>query len=553
MCVWKGSCLFGKMSNNNNNSNRNNSNTNGTVTLDTEKHYGRSRRYRGQRLDYSNGTASVSGSGTGSEEFTVSDDGDEFGGASDGEGPNSMFLTSMENEYEQETGEVLPSVVRPTKSQLQAHLPMGLDKGKHEDIGGLLLNASSTSGASQKAAAAGSRKIKDESVSSNNSGDEFGDADDHDLPAPQCLTESDHDMPPPLCPTVPRRVGPSSSGGLDSEKHEEIGDLLDSQHDETLLESTQDTRDEFGDAQENDAPVNQYLLNATESMWREDRGVVPRRVTPSQLQAYIPSGLDSEKHEEIGDLMDSRHDHDDLDEFGDADEHDMPHRRFLHDSTHSIMSFDDFEKSSHKHVQRATGRRINAPKQRDVAVNKRDKSGRPKGTEMTEGEKQFLDRWNDSNNDENDDLESDIEYEDLKGSDTLDTEKHEDLGDFKEVVSDDEDEFELAGENDDPVPRYLQSQYSLHGDDLLAAHGRGGGGGGRPIIHGLDHENHEDISGFRSSTMSMSDDEEEFECAGSYDIPSSMFLKHQESMQHHEFLFSADDVHSDEGLGGSTS
>lgn len=511
------------------------STNNGAITLDTEKHLGRSRRSHGQRLDYSNGTASVSvgGSGTGSEEFTVSDDNEEFGGASDNEAPNSHFLSSLETEYGEEA-DVFPSVLRPTRSQLQARLPMALDKGKHEDIGQLLLNSSSKSGASATPVRTGpSKKLKDESVSSHNSCGEFGDADDHDLPAPQCLIESDHSLSRPTRPAVLRTFG---SSGLDSEKHEEIGDLLDSRH-QGLLGSTHDGRDEFGDAQENDAPVNQYLQKATELMLMEDSGVAPRRVTPSQLQAYIPSGLDSEKHEEIGDLMDSRHDHDDLDEFEDADEHDIPYKRFLHDSSHS-MSYDGFEISSHEHTQSTSARAKSAPEHGSIAGNKRDKSGRSMDTEKKVGEQQ-LDQWEDSYNDNHiDDLESDIEYEDLKGSDTLDTGKHDDLGDFKEVVSDDEDEFELAGKNDGPVPRYLQAQNSLHGDDWLAY----GGVRRAREVEGLDHENHEDLSGFRPSNMS--DDEEEFECAGSYDNPSSMFLKHQVSMHDHDLSLSDDDIHS---------
>ena len=107
----------------------------------------------------------------------------------------------------------------------------------------------------------------------------------------------------------------------------------------------------------------------------------------------------------------------------------------------------------------------------------------------------------------------------------------------------------MAGENDDPVPRYLQAQHSVHGDDLLDHDWKN-----RHVVHGLDDEHHEDLSGFRAGFRSstMSDDEGEFECAGSYENPSSSFLKHQLSMQDHEFLFSEDDIHSDKGMAGST-
>lgn len=463
-----------------------------SVTLDTEKHV-EIRRAQRYRHDYS----------TGSEDFS---DDDEFGGAIEGEAPDSQYLISMKTEYEEEE-EVMPTMMRLTNSQLQAHLPMGLDKGKHEDIGGLLIDASA-------AKATASKKHKDESLSSNNSNDEFGDADDHDLPVPHCLAESDHDPSRRVASQIREHI----PLGIDSEKHEEIGHLMDSRHDE-VLEYSQDTLDEFGDANEYDVPVNKYLQDAKELILMEDK-IVSRRVTPSQLQAHIPSGLDNEKHEEIGDLMDSGHDNDEQEEFGDADEHDIPHRRFLHDSTHSIP-FDDGDNYYTDHRARISG--IDTQEQK--CLSKR--SNYIDNTEERQGNRSNESRNNDE--DEDDELESDIEYEDLKGSDTLDTEKHDDLGDLNDVISDDGDEFESAGVDDVPVQKYLLSQRSLHGDDLKHV-------GIEQVLQGLDHETHEDLGGFRMSAMS--DDEEEFESADSFDKPSSAFLQHQISIQDDQFLSS---------------
>lgn len=484
---------------------------------------------------------------------------DEFGGAEDTEEADMQFLRDIKQDYQDEMQLSTPTLLWVTPSQLQSRLPnVGLDKEKHDDMTDLRRNSLSFS------LSKSSRNLilepDEDNEIDDSSDEEFGDADSkEEAPKVHRLRDSGHSMCRPAMPTrgltrsgllAPKPPPPDPTPALDKDKHEEIGHLLDSRH-ARGIHSTRNTRttltwentsDEFGDAHSQEAPDSSYLQDAQEELLERESGNPPFRklkVTPSQLQAHIPSGLDNEKHDDIGDLMDSLR-VDGFEEFEDSSLHDTPQRRFLYDSTHSSRGgFSDIDEDEilnnsgeivlgHHGKTKEQGKPVNIP------------------AHLVEEEEE------DSDKEEND--EGSLDYEPLKGGDFevplkspqennkhLDAEKHDDLGTLRKnrtsltgssMHSEDYDEFGQANNSDRPDRDYLEEGRADIAHDEKPDHDdieyptlKGG--------DGLDSEAHEDLGTLRKTRTALlgtiSDDEDEFGSASLGDTPNNKYLMRQNS------------------------
>jgi hypothetical protein len=108
-------------------------------------------------------------------------------------------------------------------------------------------------------------------------------------------------------------------------------------HPKELEDHDESNADEFQGAGSNDKPVNSFL-RAQHSTHSKDKEVSR---TPS-----VRGGLDSEKHKDLGDLMNSKHSSDDneYDQFGRAGKQDRPNDQYLRaqNPLHDIdFEFDD--------------------------------------------------------------------------------------------------------------------------------------------------------------------------------------------------------------------
>jgi hypothetical protein len=231
---------------------------------------------------------------------------------------------------------------------------MGLDNEKHDDMTDLRQNCLTISKSERHLLV----EPEEDNDIADSSDEEFGNANDSDEPMPGRLRDSWHcrTLVPPVRGLPSAGLFARGTGALDIDKHEEIGRLLDSRH-ARGLDSTRNTRtilttdntfDEFGDARPDEAAVNSYLQDAKQEMLEmEGRGKSSAPATPSQADSHIPEGLDKGKHEDIGNLMDSYR-YESYDEFEDGSLHDLPHQKFLYDSTHT-RTFSDVDEDEMLH------------------------------------------------------------------------------------------------------------------------------------------------------------------------------------------------------------
>lgn len=430
------------------------------------------------------------------------DDDDEFGDAEETDQAVSLYLQKSRDSMHSGGSSDSVRMSRPrlqvTPSQLQALMPAGLDNEKHEEIGALI----------------------DSRHELDSDDDEFGDAADDDVPSSQYLKSTRASFlegaERRIVRVTPSQLQAKLPSGLDTADHQEIGDLVAVNTRETGNKNSVDDDDdndddEFGYPTELDTDVGQYMKQKRESMQKADR-FPPARVTPSQLQAFLPSGLDGGKHEDIGPLVRSMHDtgdeQDDNDEFGDAEEGDAPVESFLRASSHSFGG-----------VLSSCGSSI------------------PGSTHHTKNDDFF-----ESNHKSGGTGTDEVEYENLRDEDyndvyqNLDTEKHDDLGDLmksthRSTSSDEEDcEFEIAGENDRPVRKFLLAQNSVHEDDDLLDDKNNYDSRST----GLDNESHNDLGGFLGNAISL--DEDEFVSSAMEDRPNQIFLDSQVSVEDEEVL-----------------
>eukprot|EP00934_Nitzschia_sp_Nitz4_P008269 Nitzschia sp. Nitz4//NODE_367_length_23738_cov_71.755985//5294//7507//NITZ4_additional_000042-RA//-1//CDS//3329531849//8259//frame0 len=428
-------------------------------------------------------------------------DEDEFGDADLGDQAVQQYLQKSRESIHRQNGDRGMGGLQVTPSQLQALIASALDDEKHEEMGDILTPA-------------GLMRVVDVEENIDDDDEEFGGAAADDTPVNQYLQRArasmmeDDDIGPLFNDgedgiddddAAADRVGPTSTKtsadkvGLDGEQHDEIGELMRSPKPRSLSMDTtdEDGDDEFGSAGASELPVGHYLRLNQESVDEEDDNKLrpPPKVTKSQLQAMIPSGLDGEEHEDISALLaQSRHgsldDHDDdWNEFGDATTTDTPVHKYLRRSSESLpLVSDDAEEDD---IDDKGGDHIDPNHRRQLLLAQAKKT-----LLMEDGRHASM-----VEELEEDDMDDDIiEYEELKGGSFsqlvvpaappsdytnkkwLDADRHEDLGDLRKSnhsdLDDDDnvdgadgggdDEFGVAGEDDAPVQTYLMSQNSMH-------------------------------------------------------------------------------------------
>jgi hypothetical protein len=395
-----------------------------------------------------------------------SEDGDEFGGATEDEQANKKFLRELKQDYQSEMVLSTPTLLWVTPSQLQSRLPMGLDNERHDDITDLRRGLSVSK--SKRNIFADAEEDNEIMLSSD---DEFRNANDSDVPMASRSLDSTHGRTLGPRAGVPSRSALFSrcAASLDVGEHEEIGHLLDSRHARGLdslgnKRATLHHYDEFGDARSDEAPVVSYLQGAKQEMLElEGRGRSLASATSTEVEARIPEGLDRGKHEDIGNLLDSLRSarSESYGEFEDASLHDMPHRRFLYDSTHT-RDFSDVEEDAEEdeHLQNSGDMFMGMPESSEPVPTGGDDL-LPAGEELDDA----------------------IEYESLKGEEAdvasipeiedsqkpgrggLDNEAHNDLSVFRLCPSVSDDEFGSASTLDMADASFLQRQLSSMHDE----------------------------------------------------------------------------------------